>query len=96
MSIRITCIEKDSGNHENPHVAISFLGWTNEANSNSGRTSRDDMYDWVRGGGEAYVRDSAGDVAYLIAEISPRGTKYVKTKPDRTKQDNLLKLKECI
>ena len=31
MTIRITCINKDGGNHENPNVAISHLGWTEDS-----------------------------------------------------------------
>jgi len=32
MSIRITCITKAGGDHENPYVAISRLGWVNLLN----------------------------------------------------------------
>jgi hypothetical protein len=95
MSIRITCIKKDSGNHENPYVAISSLGWINEGSGDKGTSTRLVMYDWVKDGGIAYVKDAKGDQAKLIAEISPKGTKYVKTKPDATTEDNLLKLPEC-
>lgn len=95
MAVRITCIKKAGGNHENPHVAISSLGWVNEQTNEKGNSTRDVMHDWVKGGGQGYVRDAKGDVAYLIAEVSPRGTKFVKTKPDGTKADNLLSLPEC-
>jgi len=30
MSVRITCINKSSGYHADPHHAIEYLGWTNE------------------------------------------------------------------
>jgi hypothetical protein len=33
MSIRITCITKAGGDHENPYVAISRLAWVNLLNS---------------------------------------------------------------
>ena len=95
MSVRITCIKKDGGNHENPHTAISILGWVNESAGASGQSTRVQMYDFVKGGGQAYVRDSRSNLAYLIAEVSSRGTKFVKTKPDGTTTDNLLKLIEC-
>lgn len=95
MSIRITCIKKDAGNHENPHVAISKLGWINETTKESGRSSRIQIYDFIESGGDAYVKDFLGNIAYLITEISAKGTKYVKTKPDSTTTDNLLKLPEC-
>ncbi|HYV90924.1 MAG TPA: DUF3892 domain-containing protein [Chitinophagales bacterium] len=95
MAIKITCIKKDNGHHENPHVAISSLSWINESTSETGTTSRVDMYEWVKNGGVAYVRDSKGDVAYLIAETTSFGTKFVRTRPDGTKADNLLSLPEC-
>ena len=96
MAIRITCITRNSNNDENPHTGISFLGWTEDETGKKGVDTREQMYQWVKEGGRAYVRDANGDVAYLIAEISTRGTKYVKTKPDGTKADNLLSLNECI
>jgi len=95
MSIRITCIKKDGGNHENPYIAISSLRWVEDGTLKTGDISRDDMHNWVKGGGQAYVKDAKGDVAFLVAEVSPRGTKFVKTRPDATKADNLLSLIEC-
>jgi hypothetical protein len=96
MSIKITCISKDSGNHENPYVAIESLTWINEQDSKTGSTTRETMYDWVvNKNGVAYVTDALGNTAYLVGAISPRGTRYVKTVADETTTDNLLKLLEC-
>jgi hypothetical protein len=95
MSIRITCINKAGGQHENPHVAIPKLGWTEDGTGKSGIWTREQMYDWLKDGGMAYVKDARGDVAWLITEISSRGTKFVRTQPDWTKADNLLSLGEC-
>lgn len=97
MAIRITCIKKDSGNHENPHTAISDLGWKNDATGATGNSTRLEMYDFVENeDGVAYVKDAFGNKADLIGAITPRGTKYVKTVADETKSDNLLKLPECL
>ncbi len=95
MSVRITCISKDSGNHENRHTAISTLGWVNEQDGQKGVSTRLEMYKFVTEGGMAYVRDGSGNVAYLMGAITARGTKYVKTVADETKADNLLSLDEC-
>jgi hypothetical protein len=94
MAFRITCVNKAGGQHENPYVAISDLGWENDQTRATGRSTREQMYDFVKGGGDAYVQ-SGGWKAQLITAISPRGTKYVKTVPDNTVSDNLLKLPEC-
>ena len=95
MAIRIVCINKDSGNHENRHTAIRRLGWQEDGTGKSGYMTRLEMYEWVKGGGRAYVTDQYGDKAYLMTAITALGTKYVKTVPDDTKADNLLSLKEC-
>jgi hypothetical protein len=95
MAVRITCINKDGGFHENPHVAISDLGWTNETSGEAGHSTRDAMYNFVLGGGIAYVRDRAGNTAYLMAKVSARGTHFVQTHADGTPTDNLLYLSEC-
>jgi len=96
MTVRITCIKKDSGDHENHYTAISTLNWINEDTRQTGSTSRLDMYDYVvNKGGSAYVKDIYGNKAYLIGEISSKGTKFVKTRADNVVSDNLLKLPEC-
>lgn len=95
MSIQITCINKAKGDHENPYVAISRLGWFNTHTQEKGSSTRETIYDWVNKGIKVYVKDSNGNAADLIAMISAKGTKYVKTKADNVQSDNLLKLKEC-
>ena len=94
MAIRISCINKAGGYHENPYVAISHFGWANEASGQTGRSTRMEMYEWVKGGGEAYVQ-AGGARARVITAVSPNGTEYVKTQADSTKADNLLKRPEC-
>lgn len=97
MAVRITCIKKDSGNHENPHTAISLLGWIDENTGQRDKSTRLEMYKFVKeDGGIAYVKDAFGNKAYVVGAITSRGTKYVKTVADETKTDNLLKLPECM
>ncbi|TMI63661.1 MAG: DUF3892 domain-containing protein [Bacteroidetes bacterium] len=96
MPIKITCIKKDNGNHENPFVAITSLSWINEETGKTGSTSRLEMYDWiVNDKGVAYVKDNNGNKANLRGAVSDKGTKYVKTYADNVTTDNLLKLPEC-
>ena len=96
MSIRIVCINKDGGNHENPHTAISQLGWINEKTKESGKISRIDLYEWLHDKkGVAYVKDNSGNLAYVGTAITSSGTKYVRTYADQTWTDNLLSLPEC-
>jgi len=95
VSFRIICIRKDNGDHENPYVAITNLRWQDENNGSTGDSSREQMYDWVHGGGVAVVIDGAGNRAQLEALLTARGTKYVRTRPAHSKTDNLLELPEC-
>ena len=95
MPVRITCIKKDSGNHENPHTAISTLGWKEYGTGNTGRSTRLEMYKFVVEDKEyAYVQDPYGNQAKLIGGVTPRGAKYIKTVADETKADHRLKLLE--
>jgi len=96
MSVRITCIKKSNGYHENPHTAIESLGWINESTNATGISDRLTIYNWIKDeGGVAYVTDYLGNKAFLITAVSTLGTKYVKTVADQTKTDNLLQLPEC-
>lgn len=96
MAVRITCIKKDNGNHDNPHVAISTFGWLNESTGENGETDRETMYDWLENkGGEAYVKSPQGDMARVHRRISAYGTRFLQTALDNTWQDNLLSLMEC-
>ena len=37
MAIRITCINKSGGDHQDPHHAISDLGWVNDQDGVPGK-----------------------------------------------------------
>lgn len=95
MSIRIICINKDNGNHDNQNLAITYLGWINEANQEKGTSSRLTIYQWIKDGGYAYVVDKYGNKVKVITAETDKGTKYVKTEADNTTTNNLLSLPEC-
>ena len=96
MAVKITCIKKDNGNHENPYVAINSMRWINESTGVTGESTRLEMYDFVVDKkGIAYVTDSKGNKANLMGKVSTKGNEYVKTVPDDVVSDNLLKLQEC-
>lgn len=96
MAVKVTCINKDNGNHENPYTAITHLGWVNEATGEGGKCTRLQMYEFVEKNGDAYVVDPYDrSKAHLVTRISPAGTKYVRTVSNDTGRDNLLALPEC-
>jgi hypothetical protein len=96
MAIRITCINKSQGYHQDPHHAISHLGWLNEDNGKKAKSTRLEIYNWLKESDDnkAYVKDQAK--AYVYTRESANGTKFVQTYADRVWTDNLLSLPECI
>lgn len=97
MAVRITCINKSGGYHADPHHAIENLGWVNEQTGQTGKSTRLQVYDWLKNQqGSAYVRDSRGNTAYLGPREHANGTCFVQTHADRVWTDNLLALPECL
>ena len=92
--VRITCINKDGGNHSNPHEAISHYGWINSEGKRA-RSPRADMVEWLEKGNDAYVQDSSGNKAYCHVRTSANGTKFLQTASDGYYNNNLLSLPEC-
>lgn len=96
MAIRITCIKKSGGYHADPHHAITELGWVEDGTGKTGRSSRLELYSWIKEqGGSAYVRDGRGNHADVGTREHGDGTRYVQTYADRVWTDNLLALPEC-
>lgn len=96
MAIRVTCINKSGGHHDDPHHAISDLGWMNDQTNETGKSSRLQMYDWIKNkNGVVYVRDSRGNQARVGTREHANGTKYLQTYADGVWTDNLLALPEC-
>lgn len=96
MTVRIVCINKSGGNHENPHEAISQYGWLNEETQKQGKNDRQSMVNWVKSGNIAYVKDTYGNKASCFVNISKNGTEFLQTQTDNKPTDNLLQLPECI
>ena len=96
MSVRITCINKLGGNHADPHHAIEDLGWIDEQSGKTGKSTRLQMYEWLKSkSGTAYVRDKQGNTAYVGTREHTNGTRFVQTYADKVWTDNLLALAEC-
>jgi len=95
MSVKITCINKDNGDHYDPHQAITHLGWIDESTGKTGKSTRLEIVDFIEKGNSAYVEDSYGNRAYLVVRV--RGNnKYVQTQADGKLTNNLLELPECV
>ncbi len=93
-TVRITCINKDNGNHDNPNEAISDYGWLNESTGKYGKTNRKSMVEWLEDGNKAYVKQEE-KIAYCDVRESKAGTKFLQTYSDNYYNNNLLSLVEC-
>lgn len=95
MAIRIICITKDGGNHQNPYEGITHFGWVNEQTRATGRSTRATMVEFLdKQGGKAYVKDIYGNIVY-IGTVETQGLPYLRTYSDGKWTDNLLSLSEC-
>lgn len=91
--VQITCINKDGGNHYNPHESIEYLGWIEGGTTK--RTTLAGMVAWLEKGNQAYTEDRYGNKAWLSVRTSANGNKYVQTHADGKWNNNLLALNEC-
>jgi hypothetical protein len=95
MTVRIVCINKAGGHHDEPHEAINRYGWVDDANSNNkGRTNRSQMVEFIEEGNSAYVTDGINK-AFCRVRQNKYGTKFLQTVSDGKWSDNLLRLPEC-
>lgn len=95
MAIKITCINKDGGNHFNSHEAIQYLGWVEVNGNRKGKSSRLEVVKFIEEGNFAYTEDGFGNKAYLYVRTSSSGNKFVQTMSDGRFTNNLLSLLEC-
>jgi hypothetical protein len=95
MSIRIICINKDHGNHSNPHEAISRFGWIADGDTVTKHSNMAQMVEFVSNkANHAYVKND-GETAYCYVNVSAAGNKFIQTWADGDWRDNLLALPEC-
>ena len=96
MSVQIICINKSQGLHSDPHSAISTFGWRNDSTGATGKSTREQIYDWVKNkNGIAYVIDPFGNKVFVYPRENANGTRFLQTAADRRWTDNLLALPEC-
>jgi hypothetical protein len=94
MTVRITCINKSGGYHDNPHAAISHYGWL-YSSEKRGKMTRIQAVEWIGKGNDAYVENAYGNKAYCYVRTSTNGVKFLQTQSDGRDTNNLLELPEC-
>ena len=71
------------------HEHISEVKWENGTTKETGKSSRAEMVDWIKKGGEARVAKGQSYIAIKVVEASPP---YIRTFADNLWTDNLLAL----
>lgn len=94
MTVQITGIRKDHGNHYNSHEAISHYRWYDPSDKSAGLTTREGMVSYLEKGNTAYVVGYDGRIAYCYINVSAAGTHFLQTQSDGRWSDNLLNLPE--
>jgi len=92
--VEIICINKDGGNHSNPHEGITHYGWRNSVGQN-GRATKADMLKYLDDGNRAYVMPNQGTKVYCYIRTSTAGNRFLQTYADNQYTNNLLSLNEC-
>jgi len=93
--IRITCIRKDGGNHQNPHEGITHYGWIDQRGETK-ISDRQSMVNWIEKGNQAYVQYISGNKAYCsVRTNTATGRSFLQTHSDGNYNNNLLSLPEC-
>ena len=95
MAVKVTCVSKPLGNNLNPHEAISRIGWINESTGAQGVSTRLEIYDFIKGGGQVYVIGSGNSRVYVGCRDGSTGTKFVQTHADGQWSNNLLSQRNC-
>lgn len=95
MAVKVTCVSKPSGNNLDPHEAISRIGWVNESTGATGVSTRLEIYDFIKGGGQVYVTSLSSSRVYVGCRESNTGTKFVQTHADGQWNNNLLSQPNC-
>ena len=71
------------------HEHIASVKWRNPADGASDQSTREQMVEWLRGGGDARVTDGLREVSVGVVEANPP---YIRTFADGVFTDNLLAL----
>lgn len=95
MAVKVTCVSKPSGDNRDPHEAISKVGWINESTGATGTSTRLEIYDFIKKGGEVYVVDRFGNRVRVGTRENSSGTKFIQTYADQVWTDNLVNQPNC-
>lgn len=96
IELLITAIVKDNGDHYDPHEAVEAYRWYQPSSGKTALADRAKMVAWMENGFNgskvvAYV-EQVKPRAYCFVNRHGNGPKFLQTKPDAVKGNNLLEL----
>lgn len=100
VSYRVTCITKTHP-HTDPYHAITRLGGTKDTDGSAWNLSDKEVIQLLDGGDRFYIHGADGSESDLEAYLyfptpTSHGNRHVRTKRDKSAQDNLLSLPDCL
>lgn len=96
MTIRLICVTHQAREGVDPLLSLTELGGVNEQNGDVKLYKPEELHDLVMQGNNIYINDIFGNKVKVAADISPNGEKFVRTRFNDEKLDDLLKLSSCI
>lgn len=96
IELEITRIKKDNGDHYDPYEAVEAYEWYQPSSSLRGVASREKMVSWLDNGYKgqkvvAYV-EQVKPRAYCYVNQHGNGPRFLQTRADAVKGNNLLEL----
>ena len=88
MAEKVTCVVKGDS------AKFSDCRYITQIRTDARTYTREQAHDRVKASPKSIYVEAGGSTAYLIDAVR-EGTKYVRTAPNDTKDDNLLKVKNC-
>lgn len=88
MSVFIIAVRLEPSD-SNRHEHIAWAKWVKSGAAGETISSRDQMVDWINGGGQAWVADGSNSVRVMVVQAKPP---YLRTVANGRPTDNLLSL----
>lgn len=93
MAYKVKCIIKNDESDYNDCRCIKQIGIPAKGGGTNKYTPKQ-IHDRIKEEGDEFFVEHEGEKTYLRA-VEREGTKYVRTEPNDTPEDNLLKQPEC-
>lgn len=92
MAFKVVCVDKDSGSRYNDCRCIETIGY--EVLDSVFKRTPEQIHEKIEEDDREFYILENGERTYLEAK-ERLGTKYVRTKPNDTEEDNLLSQEGC-